>query len=52
MKNKNLAAQELANLKHKKNPNSREHMVEISKKGVEAKRKKKLELSNLVNTEI
>lgn len=49
---KNKAAQELANLKHKKNPNSREHMVEISKKGVEARKKKKLELSELFNTEI
>lgn len=52
MTNKNRAAQELAKLKHKKNPNSVEHMTEISKKGVEARKKKKLELSDLFNTEI
>lgn len=37
---KNKAAQTLAKLKHKKNPNSIEHMKRISLLGVEARRKK------------
>ena len=44
---KNKAAQELAFLRHKKNPPTKEFMREISKKGVEARlnnsRKKKKE---------
>ena len=43
MKTKNKAAQELARLKHEKNPMNREHYVKMSKRGVAAKRKKREE---------
>lgn len=49
---KNKAAQEMAKLRHIKSPKPKEFYKELSRKGVEAKKKKKLELYKLVNTEI
>ena len=44
---KNKAAQELARLKHLKNPMPREHYVRMSKLGVAARRRNKKEREEL-----
>ena len=47
MKTKNKAAQELARLKHKKNPMPREYYVKMSKLGVAARQKKREEQAKI-----
>lgn len=47
-----LGGKLLASVGHKRSPKSKEFYKKLSKDGVEARKKKKLELSELFNTEI